>query len=137
MRRIRVCCAEVLFEWSRSMPAHRTFRILEHGFLIIIAVMTVVAMGQEVWRLFIEQKVELKDLLLMFIYAEVLGMVGVFHTQSRIPIAMPLFIAITALARMIVLQGKDLDPSILLYESLSILLISMAWWILKRNKAPE
>jgi len=119
------------------MTAHRTFRILEHGFLIIIAVMTVVAMGQEVWRLILEQKVELKDLLLMFIYAEVLGMVGAFHTQSRIPIAMPLFIAITALARMIVLQGKDLDPSILLYESISILLISIAWWILKRSKAAE
>ncbi len=105
--------------------------ILEKAFLAVIAVMTVAAMGQEVWRVIGEVKVELKDLLLMFIYAEVLGMIGAYYTNSRIPISLPLFIAITALSRMIVLQGKELDPAILLYESGSIVLIALACWIIR------
>lgn len=105
--------------------------ILEKAFLAVIAVMTVAAMGQEVWRVVAELRVELKDLLLMFIYAEVLGMIGAYYSNNRIPISLPLFIAITALSRMIVLQGKDLDPAILLYESGSIVLIALACWIIR------
>lgn len=109
----------------------RPIELLEKGFLGVIAVMTVAAMGQEVWRVVAELKVELKDLLLMFIYAEVLGMIGAYYTNNRIPITLPLFIAITALSRMIVLQGKELDPTILLYESGSILMIALACWIIR------
>ena len=105
--------------------------ILEKAFLAVIAVMTVVAMGQEVWRVVGERQVELKDLLLMFIYAEVLGMIGAYYTNNRIPISLPLFIAITALSRMIVLQSKEIDPAILLYESGSIVLIALACWIIR------
>lgn len=110
---------------------------LEKGFLGVIAVMTVAAMGQEIWRVIAEFKVELKDLLLMFIYAEVLGMIGAYYVSSRIPISLPLFIAITALSRMIVLQGKDLDPAILLYEAGAIFLIACACWIIRARPKRE
>ena len=97
-------------------------------------------MGQEVLLLIENRKVELKDLLLMFIYAEVLGMLAAFYASHRIPITIPLFIAMTALSRLIILQGKDGDPAILLYESGAIILIAGACWIISRiqfNDGPE
>ena len=112
----------------------------EKGFLIIIAFFTVAAMAQEVLLLLNNRRVELKDLLLMFIYAEVLGMLAAFYASHRIPITIPLFIAMTALSRLIILQGKDGDPSILLYESGAIVLIACACWIVSRiqfNDGPE
>ena len=80
---------------------------VEKFLLILIAVATVFATCQEIWFLFEIRRVELADLLLLFIYTEVLGMIGVFYKSNRIPITLPLFIAITALSRMIILQGKD------------------------------
>jgi protein PsiE len=105
---------------------------VEKSFLIIIALFTIAAMGQEVMLLINNRKVELKDLLLMFIYAEVLGMLAAFYASHRIPITIPLFIAMTALSRLIILQGKEGDPSILLYESGAILLIAGACWVVSR-----
>ena len=69
---------------------------------------------------------ELADLLLLFIYTEVLGMIGVFYKSNKIPITLPLFIAITALSRMIILQGKDSAPENLLYEAGAILLLALS-----------
>lgn len=98
----------------------------EKTFLVIIALFTVFAMYQEVVKIVTHWNVELKDLLLMFIYAEVLGMLGAFYSSHKIPITIPLFIAMTALSRLIILQGKDSDPALLLYESAAILMISLA-----------
>ena len=111
--------------------------LTEKIFLVIIAVFTVVAMGQEVYLTIMNQKVELKDLLLMFIYAEVLGMLAAFYSSHRIPITIPLFIAMTALSRLIILQGKDGNPSILLFESGAILLIAASCWIISRIRVNE
>jgi protein PsiE len=118
-----------------AMDVKRAIEITEKVFLVLIAAFTVVAMGQEVMLLVENRKVELKDLLLMFIYAEVLGMLGAFYSSRRIPIAIPLFIAVTALSRLIILQGKDTDPSVLLYESGAILLICVAGWVV--TKIPQ
>ncbi len=111
------------------MQIKRAIEFTEKLFLVLIAAFTVVAMWQEVMLLVENRKVQLKDLLLMFIYAEVLGMLSAFYSSRRIPIAIPLFIAVTALSRLIILQGKDTDPSILLYESGAILLICVAAWV--------
>jgi protein PsiE len=89
-------------------------------------------MLQEVMLLIEQRSVALKDLLLMFIYAEVLGMLGAFYSSHRIPITIPLVIAMTALSRLIILQGKDGDPSILLYESGAILMIAIACWVISK-----
>jgi protein PsiE len=105
---------------------------IERLFLVIIAIFTIVAMGQEIYSLIDSRRVELQDLLLMFIYAEVLGMLAAFYASHRIPITIPLFIAMTALSRLIILQGKDGNPSILLYESGAIILIAGACWIISR-----
>ena len=106
--------------------------LVEKSFLVIIALFTIAAMAQEVLQVISIRKVELKDLLLMFIYAEVLGMLAAFYASHRIPITIPLFIAMTALSRLNILQGKDGDPSILLYESGAIILIAGACWIISR-----
>jgi len=105
---------------------------VEKLFLITIAIFTIAAMGQEVFSLISSRRVELQDLLLMFIYAEVLGMLAAFYSSHRIPITIPLFIAMTALSRLIILQGKDGNPSILIYESGAIILIAGACWIISR-----
>jgi len=119
------------------MQIKRAIEFTEKLFLVIIAAFTVVAMGQEVMLLVETRTVALKDLLLMFIYAEVLGMLSAFYSSRRIPIAIPLFIAVTALSRLIILQGKDTDPTILLYESGAILLICVAGWVATRIKQDE
>jgi protein PsiE len=106
--------------------------LIEKSFLVIIAFFTIAAMTQEVLLLVESRRVELKDLLLMFIYAEVLGMLAAFYASHRIPITIPLFIAMTALSRLIILQGKEGDPSILLFESGAIILIAGACWIISR-----
>ena len=111
---------------------------VENLFLIIIAIFTVAAMGQEIYSLISNRRVELQDLLLMFIYAEVLGMLAAFYSSHRIPITIPLFIAMTALSRLIILQGKDGNPAILLYETGAIIMIAGACWIISRvNKDKE
>jgi len=119
------------------MTVKKIIDVVEKSFLILIALFTVAAMVQEVMLLIGNRRVELKDLLLMFIYAEVLGMLGAFYSSHRIPITIPLFIAMTALSRLIILQGKEGDPSILLYESGAILLIAVACWIVSRLQHDE
>jgi protein PsiE len=118
------------------MNIKRLIEVTEKIFLVLIAGFTIAAMFQEVMRLVDHHQIELKDLLLMFIYAEVLGMLAAFYSSSKIPITIPLFIAMTALSRLIILQGKEGDPSILLYESGAILLIAIACWIISRLR-PE
>jgi protein PsiE len=72
----------------------------------------------------------LSDLFLLFIYAEILGMVGAFYRDNRIPVTLPLIIAITALTRMIVLTTKGSDPIYIVYESLGILFLALSAIIL-------
>ena len=104
--------------------------------LVIILVSTVIAFGQEMYQMILVQRVTLADLLLLFLYLEVLAMVRVFWEGQSIQITLPLFIAITALARFIILQGKSLNPEILLYEAGAIVLIALAIVILRfRNSS--
>ena len=104
---------------------------LQLGLLTIILVSTVIAVGIEIKTMYIYQSVTLADLLLMFLYLEVLAMVRVFWSQQSISITLPLLIAITALSRFIILQGKEMDASQLLYESLAIVFIAIAIVVLR------
>ncbi|MCZ8252491.1 MAG: phosphate-starvation-inducible PsiE family protein [Hylemonella sp.] len=119
------------------MNVKRAIDTTEKTFLVVIALFTVVAMLQEIALVFENRRVELKDLLLMFIYAEVLGMLSAFYSSHRIPITIPLFIAMTALSRLIILQGKEGDPSILLYESGAILMIAIACWVVSKLRQDD
>ena len=82
------------------------------------------------------KSVTLADLLLMFLYLEVLAMVRVFWNQQSISITLPLLIAITALSRFIILQGKSINPEILVYEAGAILLIALAILVLRFRNSP-
>ena len=99
--------------------------------LSIILISTILAVAIEIKTMFLNESVTLADLLLMFLYLEVIAMVRVFWNQQSISITLPLLIAITALARFIILQGKEMDPSALVYEALAIVLIASAIVILR------
>ena len=115
---------------KNSNPLQSFIWISERAILLIIAVATIYATGLEIVRLISTNIVTLSDLFLLFIYAEVLGMVGVFYRDNRIPVTLPIIIAITALTRMIILQSKDLDAINIIYEAGGILLLSVAAYII-------
>ena len=104
---------------------------LQLALMVIILISTIIAVGIEIKNMFTNQSVTLADLLLMFLYLEVLAMVRVFWNQQSISITLPLLIAITALARFIILQGKEMDPTALVYEAVAILLIAGAIVVLR------
>ena len=99
---------------------------LQLGLLVIILISTIIAVFIEMVNMYQAKSVTLADLLLMFLYLEVLAMVRVFWDEQSIRITLPLLIVITALSRFIILQGKEMDPSALVYESVAILLIAIA-----------
>ena len=111
--------------------ATNTIVTIEKGLLGLIAILTVIATAQELVDIVDAGKVDLADLLLLFIYTEVLGMIGVFYASNRIPITLPLFIAMTAIARLIILQGKEMDASVLIYEASAIAIIALACLIIR------
>ena len=104
---------------------------LQFVLLMVILISTIIAVGIEIRAMIINQSVTLADLLLFFLYLEVLGMVRVFWDEQSISITLPLLIAITALSRFIILQGKEMDPAGLVYEAVAILLIASAIVILR------
>ena len=104
--------------------------------LVIILISTVIAFGQEMYQMIMVKRDSLADLLLLFLYLEVLAMVRVFWESQSIQITLPLFIAITALARFIILQGKSLNPEVLLYEAGAIVFIALAIVILRFRNSP-
>ena len=104
--------------------------------LVIILAATVIAFGIEIYQMIVVQKVTLADLLLLFLYLEALAMVRVFWESQSIQITLPLFIAITALSRFIILQGKSINPEVLLYEAGAIVLIAIAILVLRFRNSP-
>ena len=104
----------------------KLIKITEKALLAIIALLTILATCEEVLKIYNVNSVQLADLLLLFIYTEVLGMIGIFFVSNRIPITLPIFIAMTAISRLIILQGKEMDMSFLLYEAGAILVLAIA-----------
>ena len=109
---------------------------IEKAVIAIILVATITAIMFEIMRMIEVQYVELADLLLLFIYVEVIGMVRVYYVSNRVRMTYPLFIAITALSRLIILQGKDSNPELLLYEAGAIVLVAIAVFILRLRYVP-
>ena len=91
---------------------------------LIVLICTVIGFGLEIYEMFNNRMITLPDLLLLFIYLEVLGMVTSFWGSLKVQLTYPLFIALTALARLIILQKKDVSSASLLYEGGAILLIT-------------
>ena len=116
---------------ARALTA---FGWIERGLLFLIALMTLGAVGLELLRVWQAQNINLADILLMFLYTEVIGMVAAFYANAAVPVVYPIFIAITALARLIVLQGKEMAPQSIIFEASAILLLAIAATILVRFK---
>ena len=114
-----------------QLSGSQIIKAIEKCLLALIAFLTLVAVAQELMTVFQKGKVELADLLLLFIYTEVLGMIGIFYLSNRIPITLPLFIAMTAISRLIILQGKGMEPVTLLYEAGAILIIALACLVVR------
>jgi protein PsiE len=108
--------------------------LAEQALLLTIAIATIGAAVIEIVRILSVMTVNLSDLFLLFIYAEVLGMVGVFYKENRIPVTLPLIIAITALTRMIVIQTKGLDSVNIIFEASGILLLAIAAYIMSKKE---
>ena len=110
---------------------NKNFEYLEKIILIILLFCTLVAIIQEIYVIILNKNITLADILLLFIYIEVIGMIKEYWLSQVIRMSYPIFIAITALARLIILQRKDIEPITLIYESLSILILAIALVVLR------
>ena len=108
-----------------------TIRNIQLVAVIFVLIATVIAFFLEVKDMYIDQDIELADLLLLFIYIEVIGLVRSYWETRSIRISYPLVIAITALARFIILQDKEGDPTNLIYISTAILIVAIATLIIR------
>ena len=107
------------------------FELLEKIVLSVFIVCTIIAIGMEIQGMIAVYKVTLADILLLFIYIEIIGMIKEYWVSKMIRMSYPLFIAMTALARMIIMQRKDVDPSAYVYESVAILILAIAIVVLR------
>ena len=106
---------------------HRIERLI----LVLIVILTLGAVGLELINIVERRNIVIADILLLFLYTEVISMVGIFYRSRTIPVIYPLFIAITALSRLIVLQSKEMAPATILFEASAILILGLAVAILR------
>ena|SRR3989338_3987866 len=104
----------------------RLLLIAEHIGLLVIAIATVIAMATEVTNMVRSAQVALSDLLLLFLYLEVLAMVGAYYRSGKLPVRFPLYIGMVALARYLVLDIKGMEDWRMLAVTGSILLLTLA-----------
>ena len=110
---------------------NNNFEFLEKIVLSILIVCTVIAIGMEIQAMIVNLKVTLADILLLFIYIEIIGMIKEYWVSKVIRMSYPLFIAMTALARLIIMGRKDVEPSAYVYESVAILILAIAIVVLR------
>ena len=110
---------------------NQTIRNIQLTAVLIVLASTVIAFFLEITEMYMNRDITLADLLLMFIYIEVIGLVRSYWETRAVRITYPLVIAITALARFIILQDKESDPSNLIYISVAILIVALATVIIR------
>ena len=108
-----------------------TIRNIQLVAVLIVLAATVLAFFLEIQEMYLDRNVSLADLLLLFIYIEVIGLVRSYWETRSVRISYPLVIAITALARYIILQDKNDDPSTLLYIALAILIVAFSTVVIR------
>ena len=107
------------------------FETLEKIVLSILIICTVIAIGLEIQAMFVNLRVTLADILLLFIYIEIIGMIKEYWVSKVIRMSYPLFIAMTALARYIIMGRQSVDPIAYVYESIAILVLAIAIVVLR------
>ena len=103
--------------------------------VVVVLIATIIAFLLEINKMYETQNVTLADLLLMFIYIEVIGLVRSYWESRAVRVIYPLIIAITALARYIILQDKESDPSTLIYLASAILIVSLATVVIRFRRS--
>ncbi len=104
--------------------------VSEKILLAIIGVATCLAALQHLYNMYLAMEIMLADLFLLFIFTEILAMVAAFYSSKRIPVTLPIIIAITALCRLIVMQNKDMDALIIIAEASAVIILAGAAYIM-------
>lgn len=104
----------------------RALDIVEWVGLLVISIATMVAIGQEIWQMLAARQVLLQDILLLFIYLEILTMVGLYFKSGKLPLRYPIYIAMVAIARYIIIGMKELDGWTILAFAVAILILALA-----------
>ena len=115
--------------------SRKSLRVIEYGGLFIITIATIIAGAQEIIRMISVGEVTLGDLLLLFIYLEVIAMVAVYLESGKLPIRMPIYIAIVALARYLALDSKEMDTWQFLAVSGAIVILAFAVLVIRYGHA--
>ena len=98
--------------------------------LAIIGISTCVASAIYLYEMILAREILLGDLFMLFIYAEILAMVGAFYSTNRIPVTLPIIVAITALCRLIIMQPKDMDGLMVMWEAGAIFVLAGAAYLM-------
>lgn len=114
-----------------SQIALAILSIIEHIGLAVITVATVIAGSSDVVTMVDAGTVTLTDLLLLFLYLEILAMVGLYYKSGKLPVRFPIYIAIVALARYMVLEMKDLDQWHMLGLAGAVLLLAISVLVIR------
>ena len=117
---------------ERNISLDLTY-IVERIFLILIIIMSIIGACVDILAIYRLIVINLADILLMFLYLEIIGMVSVYYANPRSAFVYPIYIAITALTRLIILQGKEITPENILFESIAILLLALAAVVIVRT----
>ncbi len=116
-------------------PIMKCIQWIEWLGLSLITLAVIVAVFQELESLYIRQRVELHDILLLFIYLEVMSMVALYLTSGKLPVRYPIYIAIVAIARFIILDLKELDAIDVIWLSVAMLVLTVAALTLRYGHA--
>nr|WP_234825169.1 phosphate-starvation-inducible PsiE family protein [Cupriavidus necator] len=81
--------------------------MVELAGLVVIGLATTFAMAQEGWKFAALGVFSITDLLLMFLYLEVLAMVVRYLKLGQLPVRFPLYIAMVSLARDLILRFNE------------------------------
>ena len=111
---------------NKNKTVNKILHAIEQIGLLLIIIATIIAVGQELMVMIEKMRVDLKDLLLLFIYLEIIAMVKIYYEQHHLPIRYPIYIAIVALARYIILDSKSFASWQLLEVALTIALLTLS-----------
>ncbi len=119
-----------IFSQGTKDRLHWTTVASEKLLLALIGIATCVASAIYLWEMILRRQVLLEDLFMLFIYAEILGMVGAFYSTTRIPVTLPIIIAITAICRLIVMQNKEMEATLIIGEAGAVLILAGAAYVM-------
>jgi protein PsiE len=114
-----------------SIFGHKALTWVQDIGLLIIAISTVVAVGIEIKVMWNNGTVLLADLLLLFIYLEIFAMVSIYLDSGKLPVRMPLYIAIVALARYLILDMKGMDVWKVIGVSVAALILALTVLVIR------